>query len=171
MTPVQRVLFATCFGECALAWKGEEVAGFWLPDDRRAEAHRSSAVAEAEVPGWVAALIARVRRHLDRDFQDFSGLPYDWARVSDFQKAVYLKTVAIPAGSTLSYGEVARSIGVGNEGSRAVGVALGSNPWPLLIPCHRVVASNGKMTGFSSPGGIRTKTRLLALEGAELLSE
>jgi len=165
------VLFPTAFGECSLSWGGEEVTGFRLPGDFRSETIRPEAVPEAESPGWIQALIGRVRRHMERDFQDFSNVPYAWSRVTDFQKSVYLRTVAIQAGATRSYGEIARMIGVGNEGSRAVGVALGSNPWPLLIPCHRVVAADGKMTGFSGPGGIRTKTRLLALEGAELLSE
>ena len=171
MEPTHTVLFATAFGECALGWSGDEVTRFRLPDDLRSEAERAGSVPEAQAPAWVGDLIARVRRHMERDFQDFSKVAYAWSRVTPFQKEVYVRTVAIPAGSTKSYGEIARSIGVGNEGSRAVGVALGSNPWPLLIPCHRVVASNGRMTGFSAPGGIRTKTRLLALEGAELLSE
>jgi len=57
------------------------------------------------------------------------------------------------------------------EAARAVGVALATNPWPLFVPCHRVVSAGDKMTGFSAPGGVRTKARLLVLEGAELLSE
>ena len=60
---------------------------------------------------------------------------------------------------------------LGREAARAVGVARAANPWPLIVPCHRVVSADDRLTGFSGPGGIRKKTRLLALEGAELLSE
>ena len=63
------------------------------------------------------------------------------------------------------------SLGLPAGSARAVAAALGANPWPLLVPCHRIVGADGGMTGFSGPGGIRTKTRLLALEGALLLSE
>ena len=85
--------------------------------------------------------------------------------------AVYVQTQAIQPGFKKTYGEIARLMAMGNEAARAVGVALAANPWPLIVPCHRVVSAGDKMTGFSAPGGVRTKTRLLALEGAELLSE
>jgi methylated-DNA-[protein]-cysteine S-methyltransferase len=128
-------------------------------------------VAEREAPEWVRSVMARVRRHFDGDPQDFSGVALDWGRVTDFQKAVYLQAQAIRPGFKTSYGDIARAIALGPESARAVGVALATNPWPLLVPCHRVVSANDRMTGFSAPGGILTKTRLLALEGAELLSE
>jgi methylated-DNA-[protein]-cysteine S-methyltransferase len=127
--------------------------------------------AEAAAPEFVRSLIGRARRHLEGTPQDFSDVPLAWERVNSFQRDVYRQTQAIPAGQMRSYGEVASAIGGGPESARAVGAALGANPWPLVVPCHRVVAADGRMTGFSGPGGIRTKTRLLALEGAELLSE
>jgi methylated-DNA-[protein]-cysteine S-methyltransferase len=77
----------------------------------------------------------------------------------------------VKPGHTSSYGDLAAAIGQPAAASRAVGTALGSNPWPLLIPCHRILAATGKMTGFSGPGGIATKVKLLALEGAQLLAE
>jgi methylated-DNA-[protein]-cysteine S-methyltransferase len=85
--------------------------------------------------------------------------------------AVYLQTQGIKPGFEKSYGEIARLMGLGNEAARAVGMALAANPWALIVPCHRVVSAGGRMTGFSAPGGVRTKARLLALEGAELLSD
>jgi methylated-DNA-[protein]-cysteine S-methyltransferase len=112
-----------------------------------------------------------VQRHLAGDFQDFSDLPFDYARVSPFKRAVYLAALTVKAGSTRSYGWLATTIGQPAGVSRAIGTALGQNPWPLLIPCHRFISAQGKMTGFSSPGGIKTKLRLLALEGAELFAE
>jgi methylated-DNA-[protein]-cysteine S-methyltransferase len=170
-------LITTTFGTCGMAWNEVAFTRFLLPSDSDAQTDRSMAaggggrVDEDEAPKWVRAAITRVRRHLDKDFQDFADLPRDASRISDFQDAVYLQTLAIRPGFTKSYGQIAKLIGMGPEASRAVGVALATNPWPLLVPCHRVVSASDKMTGFSAPGGIRTKTRLLAIEGAELLSE
>ena len=107
---------------------------------------------------------------LTRGMRD-SGTVLDWSRVSDFQRAVYLQAQDIKPGYKKSYGEIAKLMALGHDAARAVGVALATNPWPLLVPCHRVVSAGDKMTGFSAPGGVRTKTRLLTLEGAELLSE
>jgi O-6-methylguanine DNA methyltransferase len=87
----------------------------------------------------------------------------DWSPVTAFQRRVLEVVAAIPSGSNMTYGEVARSIGK-PAASRAVGAAIGSNPWPVLVPCHRVIGSSGKLTGFSAPGGIETKRRMLALE-------
>jgi methylated-DNA-[protein]-cysteine S-methyltransferase len=163
--PMDNARFQTALGECAISWDEAGVTRFELPG-----APREGRPA-GEAPEWVLRLIERVRAHLEGSPQDFSDVRLDWGRVSEFQRAVYERTQRVGAGRTTSYGDIARALGLGPEGSRAVGSALGSNPWPLLVPCHRVVSSGGKMTGFSAPGGVRTKTRLLALEGAELLSE
>jgi methylated-DNA-[protein]-cysteine S-methyltransferase len=169
-------LFRTTFGTCGIAWAETAFIRFQLPHetDSQTEMRLSGSggrVDEDEAPEWVRQAITRVRRHLDRDFQDFSDLPRERSLISDFQHAVYLQTLLIGPGFKKSYGQIAEAIGMGPEASRAVGVALARNPWPLLVPCHRVVSASDKMTGFSAPGGVRTKTRLLALEGAELLSE
>jgi methylated-DNA-[protein]-cysteine S-methyltransferase len=157
--------FSTALGTCSLSWEGNLVTRFILPDDNLRPDEN------APRPAWIEALIARVRNHFDGNLEDFSDVVLDWPRVSAFQKSVYLQTLAIRPGFTRSYGDISHELGLGNDGARSVGAALGANPWPLIVPCHRVVAANGKMTGFSAPGGIRTKTRMLALEGAELLSE
>ncbi len=171
------VLFKTAFGTCGISWDGDTLTGFQLPGPTE-EMTRSRlapgggpGLAEAEAPQWIRGVISRVRRHFEGDLQDFTGLPLDWARVSEFQRAVYLQTQAIPPGFKRSYGDIAKAVAQGPESARAVGVALATNPWPLLVPCHRVVSASDRMTGFSAPGGVLTKTRLLALEGAELLSE
>ena len=170
-------LFKTGFGTCGISWEGETVTGFQLPGQteeltrsRLAPGERTG-LSEGEAPPWVLGIMSRVRRHFERDLQDFTGVALDWVRVSEFQRAVYLQTQAIKPGFKKSYGDIAKAIAPGPESARAVGVALATNPWPLLVPCHRVVSASDKMTGFSAPGGIRTKTRLLAIEGAELLSE
>ncbi|PTY07983.1 cysteine methyltransferase [Opitutaceae bacterium EW11] len=164
--------FSTPIGCCRLAWNEAGLTGFWLPRAGSAEGGRQAPdAAGGETPAWIAGLIERIREHLTGRLQDFSDTPIDWTAVSEFQRGVYRETLRIRPGSVRSYGDIAGALGLGPAGARAVGVALGSNPWPLIVPCHRVVASDGRMTGFSAPGGIRTKTRLLVLEGAELISE
>jgi methylated-DNA-[protein]-cysteine S-methyltransferase len=169
-------IFPTPFGTCGVAWNDAGLTAFRLPEEtpeltEHHLAERFQSEAATDVPGWMQDVIARVQQHLGGAPQDFSDALIDWTRVSEFQQAVYRQALAIKAGSTRSYGELARALGLGPEGARAVGVALATNPWPLIVPCHRIVAASGKMTGFSAPGGVRTKTRLLVLEGAELLSE
>ena len=171
------VFFPTAFGNCGIAWNETGLTGFLLPEADAALAEqllarkaRSLPATEAP-PDWVQRIIERVQQHLAGQLQDFAGTVLDWSRVSDFQRAVYLQALEIKPGYKKSYGEIAKLMALGNEAARAVGVALATNPWPLIVPCHRVVSASDKMTGFSAPGGVRTKTRLLALEGAELLSE
>jgi methylated-DNA-[protein]-cysteine S-methyltransferase len=157
--------FATPLGHCAIAWGNSGLTRFLLPDPERPAGGGSETVP----PPWIEALIARVQRHLAGEPQDFSDVSYDFSRVTEFAAAVLRATLAIKSGHTATYGDLATAIGQPSAASRAVGTPLGENPWPLLIPCHRIVAANGKMTGFSGPGGVATKTRLLALEGAQLL--
>jgi len=168
-------LFPTQFGTCGIGWNENGLTGFQLPDDNDALTERSLAARAGTQPGeppeWVRQIIARVQLHLAGKLQDFSGTPLDRSYASDFQMAVYVQTQAVKPGFKKSYGEIARLMALGNESARAVGAALAANPWPLIVPCHRVVSAGDKMTGFSAPGGVRTKTRLLALEGAELLSD
>jgi methylated-DNA-[protein]-cysteine S-methyltransferase len=82
--------------------------------------------------------------------------------VTPFAGAVLRATLAIKSGNTATYGDLAAAPGLPAAASRDIGAAFGNNPWPLLIPCHRIVATNGKMTGFSGPGGVATNMRLLA---------
>lgn len=156
--------FSTRLGTCALAWNDAGLTRFLLPDP-----DRGTSDTEAVPPDWVEEIIGRVKRHLDGDLQDFSDVRFDFGKMPEFNRAVLKATLAIKSGHTRTYGEIATDIGQPVSASRAVGTALGANPFPLLIPCHRVLASTGNMTGFSGPGGVATKARLLALEGAQLL--
>jgi methylated-DNA-[protein]-cysteine S-methyltransferase len=170
-------LFPTAIGVCGLAWNDVGLTGFQLPEEtdalteRRLAAKGASEGSVSEPPEWVLLVMVRVQRHLAGELQHFLNERIDWSRVSEFQRAVYLDAQSIKPGFKKSYGDISKALALGAEGARAVGAALASNPWPLIVPCHRVVSSSDKMTGFSAPGGIRTKTRLLVLEGAELLSE
>jgi methylated-DNA-[protein]-cysteine S-methyltransferase len=96
---------------------------------------------------------------------DLSGAPLDLARVPAFNARVYEIARQIPAGETLTYGEIAVKLG-DKLLARDVGAALGQNPWPIIVPCHRVTAAGGKLGGFSARGGAMTKLKLLEIEGA-----
>lgn len=164
VTRMPRTTFETALGRCAIAWSDAGLTGFELPE---AETRPD----DAPPSPVVADVIVRVERHLRGDLQDFSDLIYDFALVPAFNADVLRATLGVKPGSTCSYGEIAAILGQPPAASRGVGAALGANRWPLLIPCHRIVSASGRMTGFSGPGGIKTKLRLLALEGAQLFSE
>lgn len=115
-----------------------------------------------EVQKAIDALAALLRG----EASDLSAVTLDMRRVPPFHRRVYEVARTIPPGSTLSYGEIAARLG-GFEAARAVGQALGRNPFPIIVPCHRVVAARGQIGGFSAPGGVTTKLRLLAIEGAQ----
>jgi len=113
-------------------------------------------------------LLAEVRRQLDDYFdarREAFGLPLAPAG-SDFQKAVWQAMTAIPCGETRTYGDLANALG---SSARAVGTACGKNPIPIIIPCHRVLGANGRLTGYSGGAGTETKVQLLRLEGANLV--
>jgi len=154
--------FDTSFGVCGISWDGELITRFSLPP---------AAAAPIDAPAFVSAVIARVQDHLSGHLQDFADVRFAWQQVTDFQRAVYQAALRVGPGQTATYGQLAKTIGQPLAAARAVGTALGQNPWPLLVPCHRFVGADGRMTGFSAPGGIQTKLRLLALEGAQLFAE
>ncbi len=157
--------FNTALGSCTIRWEGAEVTGFRLLGSDEESG------ATTAVPAWIEGLIARVQRHLGGEPQDYADVPFAFSRVSSFQRELYAAALKVKAGQTLSYGGLAKAMGQPPAAARAVGTALGQNPWPLLVPCHRFVGADGTMTGFSAPGGIKTKLKLLALEGAQLFAE
>lgn len=106
----------------------------------------------------------QIRAYFDKKLCVFD-LPLAYDCGSDFEQAVWDAMKEIPFGEVLTYGDIATRIG---GVARAVGGACGANPIPLIIPCHRVVGSSGKLTGFSGDGGIRTKQRLLDHESGQL---
>lgn len=170
-------LFPTALGTCGLTWNDAGLTGFELPEisgektERKAISRTITSADRTPRPAWVRRLVDRVQQHLDGKLQDFSDVPLDWTCVTSFQRAVYQEALAIKPGKLSTYGDLALRIGLNVRTARSVGVALATNPWPLIVPCHRIVSAAGKMTGYSASGGVRTKSRLLVLEGAELLSE
>jgi methylated-DNA-[protein]-cysteine S-methyltransferase len=167
MRAMPHATFSTALGVCAIAWSDAGLTRFLLPDPER----RSGGDTESEPPPWVEQIIERVRRHLTGEPQDFSDVRYDFGRMSAFNQKVLRAALAVKPGHTATYGDLAAAMSESPSASRAVGSALGANPWPLLIPCHRILAATGKMTGFSGPGGVSTKVKLLAVEGAQLVAE
>jgi methylated-DNA-[protein]-cysteine S-methyltransferase len=162
---MHRIAFDTAIGQCAISWDDSGLTRFELPEAAAGHADAREATAE------IAGLIARVRAHLQGELQNFSAERFAFHRVPDFARRVYVAALAVKAGRTSTYGELAACLGQPPAASRAVGAALGANPWPLLVPCHRIVAASGKMTGFSAPGGVSLKVKLLAIEGAQLFAE
>jgi len=130
-------------------------------------ARRANAGQEGEVPDWVRDVAVRVQAHLAGTLQDFSQVPLDIEQVTPFYRAVYEASRKIPSGKTVTYGELAKVVGR-PAAARAVGQALSRNPILLIVPCHRIVGSTGNAVGFSAPGGVQTKARMLALEGARV---
>lgn len=166
-------LFDTAVGRCGIAWAADgAVTAVQLPEDSE-EATRtriaSVGVTESEPPGEIRRVIAAVVALTDgADLDDdLSWVELDPLDLSEFQRDVYRVARAIPPGNTRTYGEIATEIGIPGS-AQAVGRALGANPYPIVVPCHRVVAANGRTGGFSAGGGVETKMRLLAIEQAVL---
>ena len=164
-------LFESEIGTCGIAWRTGEapvIVSFYLPGASKAETERKIARQGAKatsIPPAIEVVIEKARRHLDRDLQDFHDAPIDWDRFEPFARRVYEAALDIPCGQTRTYGQLAKTVDE-PQAAQAVGQALGSNPIPLIIPCHRILAAGGKMGGFSAPGGLRTKEQLLLIEGA-----
>ena len=162
--------FDTALGRCALVWGEHGIAGVELPGSNdaatRRRIRRAHPGAEESAPTpAVAEAVARITRLFEGDPDDLVGIALDTAGVPEFNRRVYAVTRTVPPGGTTSYGEVAARIGEPGA-AQAVGRALGQNPFPIVVPCHRVVAADGRLTGFSAPGGIDTKRRMLEIEGA-----
>ena len=160
---MNEITFDTELGRCAVRWTETGISGVLLP---KAGGRPSPSIEEGvAVPRFVADAIDGMTAVMAGHARDLRKVPLDERGIDDFRRAVYAVTRDIPAGSTRSYGEVAKAIGR-PDGARDVGTALARNPFPIVVPCHRVVAANGALTGFSAPGGLDTKRRMLELEGA-----
>ena len=170
MSELGYTLFDTAIGRCGLAWGEAGIVAVRLPDasDENAQARfeqRFPGIEARDPTPEIAEAIDRIRGLLTGAKDDLTDIVLDMSSVSDFQRAVYAIGRAIPPGQTLTYGEVAARLGEPGA-ARAVGQALRRNPFAPVVPCHRVLAAGDKPGGFSASGGIRTKLRLLIIEGA-----
>ncbi len=165
------ILFDTAIGACALIWEGDRIIGAQLPEHdaetaRRRLMKRAPDAGESGAPPvFIQAAMAEIVALLTGEPRDLSHLPIDLSGVPAFNRKVYEVALAIPPGETLTYGEVARRIGDPGA-ARAVGVALGQNPFAPIVPCHRILAAGGKTGGFSADGGVETKLKMLTIEKA-----
>ena len=168
-------LFETAIGSCGIAWTADALAAVQLPEAsvdatcRRLRRYTGE-LPELSPPPFVQAAIARIQALLQGTQDDLRALPLDFAGLPPFHRRVYEITRAIPPGEVLTYGEVA--LRLGDPGAaRAVGQALGKNPFAPVVPCHRVLASGGRAGGFSAEGGTETKLRMLEIEKARFGGE
>lgn len=168
-------LFETPIGRCGIVWSARGIAGLQLPEARAADtrgrvAQRFPGVEEVAPPSHAKRAIERVQRLLrgERGARAaLAGIALDMDRVPPFHRRVYELARTIPPGTTWSYGELAARLGSPGA-SRAVGQALGKNPFAIVVPCHRVLGASGRVGGFSAHGGVGTKLRMLAIEGASV---
>jgi O-6-methylguanine DNA methyltransferase len=162
-------LFDTAIGRCGIAWSERGIVGVQLPERNeaatRARLARRFAGTEAPPPPAVRTAIDAITSLLRGEGTALTDVPLDMAAVPEFHRRVYEAARAIPPGRTCTYGELAVRLGAPGS-ARAVGQALGRNPFAIVVPCHRVVAAGGRMGGFSANGGVSTKLRMLAIEGA-----
>ena len=170
MDPSGILVFETPIGPCGLAWGERGLIGVSLPEPTaeavRARLLRRFPEANGSAPP-PAVLDARDRilELLAGEPADLSPIPLELDRVGGFERRIYAIARAIPPGQTVTYGEIAARAGE-PQAAQAVGRAMGKNPWPIVVPCHRVLGAGGKLGGFSAPGGTRTKLRILEIEGA-----
>jgi methylated-DNA-[protein]-cysteine S-methyltransferase len=163
-------LFRTTIGCCGVVWSGRGIAGVQIAEKseqsaRYRIARRYPGAHEVAPPPDVQNAIADIVALLNGEARELSHVTLDLDGVPDFNRRVYDIARTIRPGETLSYGEIASRLGDRNL-ARDVAQALSQNPFPVIVPCHRVLAAGGKMGGFSAPGGVRTKLRMLSIEGA-----
>jgi methylated-DNA-[protein]-cysteine S-methyltransferase len=164
-------LFDTAIGACGIVWGARGIAGVQLPEANEAATRarilrRYAGAAEAAPPPQVRRAADGIVALLRGERHDFGDVELDFGELPEFNRKVYAIALEIPPGKTMTYGEIAERLG-DKLLARAVGQALGENPIPLIMPCHRVLAAGGKPGGFSASGGVVTKLRLLSIEGAE----
>ncbi|KDO04305.1 methylated-DNA--[protein]-cysteine S-methyltransferase [Amycolatopsis mediterranei] len=163
-------VFDTAIGVCGLAWREDVVVGTSLPEGsaERTRAwllRRFPDAVEGTPPAGVQEAMAGIVALLGGERRDLASVPLDFSGVPAFNRRAYEIARAIPPGKTLTYGDIAHRLGQPGS-AQAVGQAMGHNPFPIIVPCHRVLAAGGKDGGFSARGGVGTKRRILVIEGA-----
>jgi methylated-DNA-[protein]-cysteine S-methyltransferase len=170
MTDQHYALFDTPIGICGIEWGPRGINGLQLPmgSDEKTRARirqRHGDIAEAAPTDEVQRAIDRIVKLLGGEHDDLLDIALDLDGVPEFNRGVYDIARSIPPGQTMTYGDIAKRLG-GVQLSRDVGQALGRNPCPIVVPCHRVLAAGQKPGGFSARGGVDTKLKMLAIEGA-----
>jgi O-6-methylguanine DNA methyltransferase len=173
---LQYSIFKLTSGWIAVAWSEAGLRSITFPASTKAMAEaemkkrKLSVKRSTQTPKYIQALV----KNLGLIAQGLPPVmikptPLDFTGVPPFHEKIYREALKVPAGTTLSYSELAKRAGSPNA-ARAVGQAMARNPIPLLVPCHRVLAARGKIGGFTAPGGLESKAKLLGLEGASINS-
>ena len=170
MTAHLFTMFDTAIGACGIVWGAHGIVGVQLPmtnaeKTRLRLQQRYGDLIESPPPADVRHAIDGMIELLDGKPNDLADIALDLSEVPEFHRQVYAIARTIAPGKTLSYGDIAKRLG-GVELSRDVGQALGRNPCPIVVPCHRVLAAGNKPGGFSANGGVVTKLKMLEIEGA-----
>lgn len=169
------LLFDTAIGRCGIAWGSRGLTACGLPgsDDAQVRRYLLRRTPGAVDHGTAGAppLPAAARRARDGIVallagadDDLTDVELDMEGIAEFHRRVYAVARTIRPGETTTYGAVADRLGADRGAARAVGQALGANPWPIVVPCHRITAASGRTGGFSAPGGVATKLRILDVE-------
>ncbi|HEY7459255.1 MAG TPA: methylated-DNA--[protein]-cysteine S-methyltransferase [Xanthobacteraceae bacterium] len=170
MPSIHFATFDTAIGPCGIAWGERGVVGVQLPGKDKAATRarlrrRHPGAAESEPPLSVRQAIDEIVALLRGERRDLCAIRLDMEHVQPFERRVYELARAIPPGQITTYGELAKRLG-DPSAAQAVGAAMGRNPFPIVVPCHRVVGAGTRLGGFSAPGGVKTKRRMLAIEGS-----
>lgn len=168
---VAYTFFDTAIGTCGIAWGAQGIVAASLPEDNREDLKARFIARHPEAirgvpPPEVADAIRRIQGLFQGTADDLADIKLDETGLSEFSRRLYAIARRIPPGATRTYGDIAKEMG-GLHLAREVGQTLGRNPYPIIVPCHRVLAAGGKTGGFSAPGGIQTKFRMLAIERAK----
>jgi methylated-DNA-[protein]-cysteine S-methyltransferase len=169
MIPHEYTTFETKNGFVALAWSQHGVSRLRLPAGTEASAEaailkRLPGARRASPSPSIAQLISDIKRYFEGEKVDFSHVPVDLGSQDPFFSKVYAEVRKLGWGETTTYGTVAKTLGGDPQAARDVGQAMATNPVPLIVPCHRVLAAGGKIGGFSAPGGSMSKARMLEIE-------
>jgi methylated-DNA-[protein]-cysteine S-methyltransferase len=167
--------FETALGVCGVAWNHRGISGMQLPEARAAATRKRLRARfpdshEAMPPQSVQQAMDAIAALLSGSKPDLSSIALDMEGVPDFDRRVYEFARRVPPGATTTYGAIAGALGEPGS-ARAVGQALARNPFPIVVPCHRVLATGGRLGGFSAGAGVSTKLKMLAIEGAEAASQ
>jgi len=158
----------TSLGRFFLIWSDEGITDVIFPGESESELMTRLKGCRNphidHVPVWIRNVESDIQKLIESGSAELREVPLDMTGIPPFHRRVYGVVKNIPPGKVMTYGEVARLCG-SPRAARAVGQAMAENPFPLIVPCHRVISSTGAMGGFSSPGGVETKKHLLLREG------
>jgi methylated-DNA-[protein]-cysteine S-methyltransferase len=167
MDEIEIIYYETHFGYGALRWRGELLAGHELPREREVKGAKSMPKEYGGITAVRAGLLESLEAYFAGEVSgyDFRSLPVDMALLSEFEQRVAAALTATSCGELISYAGLAQAAGYPGA-ARAVGNFMAKNPWPIIIPCHRVIRSDGRLGGFAY--GETWKRRLIELEASGL---